>query len=189
VPHLDAAQEERQEEIATVIGGTVMAAAGLERTLVGEVYRQQRLADLPIQEVEAFEKRSGGALLKKLREQGVDDALATRIEALIVRRNKLIHGFLDDLDVANALMTGAGFEEVRAGVERLRDECAAVSKELQDQVSEEIEEILGMPLEEVASRLAVADLSQIDDPKQRADLEKARALIELTDWPNSREHH
>jgi hypothetical protein len=184
MPELDPAQEKRQQEITTVIGGAVIAAAGLERTLVGEVYRQQRLADLPLEDVEAFEKRSGGTLLGKLREQGVDAALAERIADLIVRRNRLIHGFLEDLEVAAALMTGEGFAEVRAGVEQLGNECAALSKEMQAEVGREIEEILGLSLEVIAERLAVADLSQIEDPKQRAELEKARTLIKLTDWPN-----
>jgi len=188
MPQPAGANEKREQEIATAIGGAVLAAAGLERTLVGEVYRQQLLADLPIEDVEAFEKRSAGKLLGKLREQGVGEALAARIERLIVRRNKLIHGFLDDLEVAQAVMTGEGFAEVRAGVERLGMECSALSTQMQAEFAQEIEKVLDMPLEEVAKRLTVADLSRIEEPKQRAELEKAQKLIELTDWPNRPTH-
>jgi hypothetical protein len=78
-----------------------------ESSAMSGLDRQQRLADLPIEKVEAFEKRSAGKLLGKLREQGVESALAVRIEQLIARRNKLVHGFLDDPEVAPAIMNQA----------------------------------------------------------------------------------
>jgi hypothetical protein len=185
LPHLEQTYEDREAVIKKAIGSTVIAAAGLERTLVGEIYRMQRLADLPTEDVEAFETLSGGKLLGKLRKQGIDDALAVRIDDLLVRRNKLVHGFLDDIEVARSLMNGDGFDEVRSGVERLGTECGVLAKEMQSEIAHEIEAVLGMPLKEIARRLTVADLSQVEDPKQRAELAKARILIELTGWPNS----
>jgi hypothetical protein len=182
-PELDPAQETRHQELATAIGGAVIAAAGLEKTLVGEVYRQQRLAGFPSEDVAVFEDLSAGKVLGKLRAQGIDDALASRIGDLIDRRNKLIHGFFEDVDVAEAVMTGERFDVIRGGVEELGVECGALSNEMQAVVAAEMEEILGLPLAEVARRLTVADLSEVEDPGQRAELEKARTLIELTGWP------
>jgi hypothetical protein len=184
VTDIEPTYEDRQAAIAATIGGAVIAAAGLERTLVGEIYRKQRLADLPVEDVEVFEMLSGGKLLGKLRKQGLDDAIAARIDDLIIRRNRLVHGFLDDVEVAQAIMNGDGFNEVRSGVERLGTECAALANEMQAEFAGEIEAVLALPLEEVARRLVAADLSQVSDPKQRAELEKAKALIEMTGWPN-----
>jgi hypothetical protein len=180
----DPAQEKRYEELAAAIGGAVIAVAGLEKTLLGEIYRQQRLAGGRVEDVEVFDRLPGGKLVRKLRTQGIDGVLASRIDDLIKLRNTLIHGFLDDVDVAVAVMTGDGFDEVRVGAEDLGTECSALSRQMQAELGREIESVLGASLVDIAKYVRAADLSQIDSVEQRAELERARALIELTDWPH-----
>jgi hypothetical protein len=55
---------------------------------------------------------------------------------------------------------------------------------LQPRFATDLAEQLGMSLEDTAGAVLRADLSKIPDAKDRAVLERARELIELTGWPN-----
>lgn len=60
---------EREERLAKAIGGAVIAAAALEKTLLGETYRRQMHEDVTlIDQLATFEEQPAGRLLQKLRE-------------------------------------------------------------------------------------------------------------------------
>jgi hypothetical protein len=180
-------QSDRENLIAQAIGHTVVAAASFEKALLAEIYRRQLDADLPIDEVEdRFDSAPGGLLLRKLREQGLEPALADRIESVLKRRNGLVHGVIEDLDVIRAMSSGENIKDVVASIEELGSDCLAVSRELQHSLATFVEARHGVSLDSLAVALLRADLSEVPDPEQRATLEMARALIELAGWTDAR---
>ncbi len=181
----NAAFDKRHEAIASVIGATVIAAASLEKSLLGAVIlREGGVASLTPKQITIFESETGGQLLGRLRGKGMDAPLVDRADDLIKRRNKLIHGLFEDVDVARAMTHGDGFDELRDGIEQLGMECHALSQELQLDHKRAVEDGFGMSLSEIATAFMKVNPSVIEDPAQREELERVRSFIELTDWPN-----
>jgi hypothetical protein len=122
--------------VALAIGHAVIAAAALEKVQLGEIGRRQLEADgQPTQSLTRtlteLESQPAGRLLRKLREQGMADDLAERIDNVLTRRNRMVHGMIEDLAVATALVTGDGIEEVLSWIAKIEADCGALIAELQ----------------------------------------------------------
>lgn len=178
-------RREHEEQLAKAIGSAVVAAAALEKTLLGEIYRRQMHEDVRlIDQLAGFDEQPAGRLLQKLREQGIDRDLADRIGEVLGRRNRLIHGFFEDIEVARAVITGERLAAVLDGIAKIEADCGVIIAKLQPRFATDLAEQLGMSLADTAGAVLRADLSKIPDAKDRAVLERARELIELTGWPN-----
>lgn len=167
--------EEQLRPLAQAIGRAVLGAAALERVLLVEI-AQRRAATGGLtkrleRELATLERKPAGRLLKTLRETGIPQDLAGRIEELIGRRNWLVHHFMEDGDVFLAFVTGHGLEPLVERVDRLASDCQALVNEIAPAAFSGAEQVLGATLEQLLEQLRVADLGEIEDDDLRAQLE------------------
>ena len=177
----------RANRVAMAIGNAVVGAAALEKILLGEIARRhvERGESPSLAEMIApLEGKPAGLLLKKLHSQEIDSHLEERLRDLIRRRNRLVHGFLDDLDVAASIKSGDGIDIVIEGVEQIAMDCAELIAELHPLAERSMEERTGKTQAQLAEWFSTVDLNVIPDPAVRAEVEQARRAMKLIDWPN-----
>ncbi len=177
--------DERATLVALAIGHAVIAAAALEKVLLGEIGRRQLETEAQPTEsltrlLTDLESQPAGRLLAKLRKQGMAADLAERIDGVLSRRNRMVHGMVEDVAVATALVTGDGIEEVLSWIAGIETDCGMLIAELQPLAYGSLKERFGLDVHQAAQVLTeVIDLDDISDPGVRKDLENARALINL----------
>jgi len=179
--------DEWGDPIALAIGRAVVAAAALEKVLLGEIARRHvERGDAPAlsDAMAALERATGGRLLLTLEKQGIDAHLAVRISDVVEARNRVVHRLLEDLQVAAAVMTGAGLDVVIADIDQIAADCKALCAELQPLAEAALDERTGMNLRQTAEWFRTVDLDQIPDPALRTEVKEARAMMELTGWPD-----
>jgi hypothetical protein len=181
--------DEYAKLVALAIGHAVIAAAALEKVLLGEIGRRQLETEGQPTEsltrlLTELESQPAGRLLAKLRQQGMPADLAERIDDVLTRRNRMVHGMIEDLAVATALVTGDGIEAVLSWIARIEADCRTLIAELQPLAYQSLEERFGIDIHQAARVLTEAiNLDDIGDLGVRKDLENARALIDLYGMP------
>jgi hypothetical protein len=176
---------EYEMAVALAIGQAVIAAGALEKVLLGEIGRRQLETEAQPTEsltrlLTDLESQPAGRLLAKLRKQGMAADLAERIDGVLTRRNRMVHGMVEDVAVATALVTGDGIEEVLSWIAGIETDCGTLIAELQPLAYESLKKRFGLDVHQAARVLTeVIDLDDIPDPDVRKDLENARALIRL----------
>jgi hypothetical protein len=172
--------DEALAPLAQSIGRAVIGAVAPEKVLVVDIANRVAQRDGLRQGLERelgeLERRPGGKVLEKLKELGLDDALAARVLAAIVRRNRLIHHYMEDPKVMLAFMTGAGIDEFVADVDSLAIECQQIINLLAHDAFTGLLHTLGADIPALIDTIANSNLSQVDDPKLRQQL---KALQEL----------
>lgn len=182
--------EKYSTPVALAIGNAVIAASALEKVLLAEIGRRQLEADGQATEsltrlLTDFESQPAGRLLRKLREQGITEDLAERIDDVLKRRNRMIHGVIEDVSVAVALATGEGIDEVLARIEKIEADCGVLATEIQPLANDSLEKLYGISIQQAGRILTEAiNLDDIHDPGVRKELENARALINLYGMPD-----
>jgi hypothetical protein len=172
--------EPRLEPLIQAIGRAVLAAAALEKVLVIDIIsrhaEREGLSEHLDAQLSALESRSAGKLLGTLRELGIPGELAGRIDAVILRRNQVVHHFMEDPDVLRAFATGEGLDEVVERTDRLAADCQSIVNELGGPAFAGVEAALGATVPELIRLLQSAELDGIEDDAVRKQLESIRAL-------------
>jgi hypothetical protein len=155
------------------IGRAVLGAAALEKVLLVEIARRHAdrdgfTADLD-EALSRLERRPAGALLRELERLDLDDGIAARISELIERRNRLVHGFMEDSDVIEAIERGTTASLVER-VDRLAIDCQLLLNELTPTAFGGLERIFGVPLERLLDVLLSIDPETVTDERLRAQL-------------------
>jgi hypothetical protein len=123
-------------------------------------------------------------LLHELKSLGLHDDLRTRIAELIARRNRLVHGFLEDVDVIQAVQNGSTAPLVDQ-VDTLALDCQRLVNELTPSAFGGLEHIFGAPLERIVDALLSIDPEALTDDRLRsqlamlhgADIEELRSAL------------
>ena len=172
--------DERVVPLALAIGQVVLGAAALEKVLLVDIAmrsvdRDGMRADLG-RELSKLERRPAGALLTRLRELAIPDALADRIQDVIDRRNALVHRFHEDTALMIALGTAEDVDRAAERVQQIAIDCQQIINELIAVSFTRLEGALGMKLPEIVQWLESIDLDTITNPRDRAQLESIRAM-------------
>ena len=172
--------DENLAPLAQSIGRAVMGAAALEKVLlvdiVNRMAQREGLREQLERELHELERRSGGKLLEKLKELGLPDDLATRILAAIVRRNRLIHHYMEEPKVMMALMTGTGFEDLVAEVDDLAVECQQIINLIAPDAFAGLQQALGASVPELIDAIKNLDSQRVENPTLRQQLQTLQQL-------------
>jgi hypothetical protein len=166
------------EPLLLSIGRAVLGAAALEKVLLVDIAnrRAQRDGFGPDlgDDLARLERLPAGALLQTLQQLGIDEDLAGRISELIGRRNRLVHGFMDDADVIAAFES----RDVVALVQRVDEialDCQRVVNQLAPSAFAELEQLFGVPLEQLIDIVLTIEPDSIADTRLRDQLTLLRA--------------
>jgi uncharacterized protein YutE (UPF0331/DUF86 family) len=172
--------DENLAPLAQSIGRAVMGAAALEKVLlvdiVNRMAHREGLREQLELELHELERRSGGKLLEKLKELGLPDDLAARILAAIVRRNRLIHHYMEEPEVMMALMTGAGVEDLVAEVDELAVECQQIINLIAPDALAGLQRALGATIPELIDAIKNLDSQRVENPTLRQQLQTLQQL-------------
>lgn len=172
--------DEALAPLAQAIGRAVIGAAALEKILLVDIANRVAEADGIRQGLERdlreLERRPAGKLLDKLRELGLDAALAARVLAAITRRNRLIHHYMEEPKVMVAFTTGAGLDELVADVDSLAIECQQIINLLAPGAFSGLLNALGVDITALVDTVANVDPAQVNDPKLRQQFEALQEL-------------
>jgi hypothetical protein len=166
--------------LAQSIGRAVMGAAALEKVLLVDIVnrmaqREEQREELD-RELRELERRPGGKLLEKLRQLGLNTEMAARIQAAIVRRNRLIHHYMEEPEVMAALMTGAGIDALVGDVDSLAVECQQIVNLIAPDAFAGLQQFLGANLPQLLHALTALDLDLVEDPTLRQQLATLKEL-------------
>jgi hypothetical protein len=166
--------------LAQSIGRAVMDAAALEKVLLVDIVnrmaqREEQREELD-RELRELERRPGGKLLEKLRQLGLNTEMAARIQAAIVRRNRLIHHYMEEPEVMAALMTGAGIDALVGDVDSLAVECQQIVNLIAPDAFAGLQQFLGANLPQLLHALTALDLDLVEDPTLRQQLATLKEL-------------
>jgi hypothetical protein len=176
------------EPLLISIGRAVLAAAALEKVLLVDIARRRAdrdgLVDQLSEDVSKLERQPAGSLLTALKELGLTDELAQRTGELILRRNNLVHRFLEDPVIVSALESG-NIDPVIEQVDRVAVDCQTVVNEIAPDAFGGVAQIFGMPVERVVDLVRAVDPASITDERlreqlvliQSADAEELRAFL------------
>jgi hypothetical protein len=151
--------------LAQSIGRAVMGAAALEKVLLVDIVNRMAQREELEQELRELERRPGGKLLEKLRQLGLDIEMAARIQAAIVRRNTLIHHYMEEPEVMAALMTGAGIDALVRDVDSLAVECQQIVNLIAPDAFAGLQQFLGANLPQILHALTALDLDLVEDQR------------------------
>jgi hypothetical protein len=130
------------------------------------------------------EQLTSGQARSQLEGLGLPENLNARIRSAVARRNALLHRPLEDAELARAIGTGEGLDEVVERIERLAIDCGELGVELERFAGDGLTDMLGISREEIAQFVAGLDVSTVKDPQMRAQLEAIKASgIDLTQHP------
>jgi hypothetical protein len=134
-----------------------------------KVTHDELTAELTKELVE-LDQRPAGVLLGKLRELGIPEALGAEVERVIARRNRLIHHFMEDIQVARAVLDGEGIEQVVDRVDQLSADIQRLINEIAAAAFPGAEAALGATIPELLSAVQTVDLDSIEDDALREQL-------------------
>ena len=176
-PELDPV-DERVAPIVLALGRTVLAASALEKLLVVDIAQRSAkahgLTDGLGRQLTELERRPAGALLRTLRSLGVEGDLAERIEGVITRRNRLVHGAMADSVIARPLATGEGVDVAVDYIDVLGADIQAIINEIGPGAFGGAEAALGHTMSELLAAAKTVELGSIEDPNLREELEWIR---------------
>ena len=161
------------------IGRAVLGAAAFEKVLLVDIARrradQEGLVEEVGRELSHLERRTAGGLLRVLVRLGVAEHLAVRIQDLIDRRNQLVHGFMEDASVVNAVATRE-LAPVVARVDQIAADCQALINEIAPPAFGALETMFGMSLSGLSEMLRSLELDSISDERLREQVANLRAV-------------
>jgi hypothetical protein len=179
--------------LIVALGRLVLGAAVLEKALQLEVVRAHYERAHASKDPGEYglgkvlmetERLTSGQARSQLDVLGIPEELNERIRSAVARRNALLHRPLEDADLARAIGTGEGLDEVVERIERLALDCGELGVELERFAGNRLTDILGMSRTEIAQLVADLDLSTVDNPQMRAQLEAVKASgINLAQHP------
>jgi len=166
--------------LAQSIGRAVMGAAALEKVLLVDIVnrmaqREELRAGLE-RELRDLERRPGGKLLEKLRQLGLNAEMATRIEAVIRGRTRLIHHYIEEPEVMAALMTETGVDALIKDVDSLAVECQQIVNLIAPDAFIGLQQFLGANVPQLVQALTSLDVDLIEDPTLRQQLAALKNL-------------
>src|SRR5215213_7532311 len=131
--------DERFEPLALALGHLVVAAALVERALLSDLVARRVIRDGAAAVFEAglvsdFERKTAGALLRRLRKLGYEAELAARLDAAIEQRNIFIHRLFDDPRFIRSL-AGESVEPMCAEIEELVAEFYGLLAHIEPEIS------------------------------------------------------
>lgn len=166
------------EPLLLSIGRAVLGAAALEKVLLVDIANRRAQRDGFVldlgNDLSRLERLPAGALLQTLQQLGIDEDLAGRISELIGRRNRLVHGFMEDAEVIAAFERG----DVVPLVQRVDDialDCQRVVNQLAPSAFAGLEQLFGIPLEQLIDVVLTIDPDSIADTRLRDQLSLLRA--------------
>ncbi len=176
--------EQRLEPLLLAIGRMVFAAGSLEKLLLADIAQRTAgqggvTAELG-QLVVHLERRPAGELVGRLRKLGISRELATCLEGVLQRRNRVVHHLLDDPPTVLAITTGTGLKQVVDDVDNVTVECQRIMEALWPDASAGMEAIvqstLGGPLADVAAPVRTLDPDTLEDDHLRAVVDYAQSV-------------
>lgn len=171
----------------------MLGAAVLEKALQMELirvhYERAHASDDPEEYglgkvLKETERLTSGQAQSQLDVLGIPEDLNARIRSAVARRNALLHRPFEDADLARAIGTGEGLDEVVERIDRLALDCGELGVELERFAGDRLTDMLGMSRAEIAQLVAGLDVSTVKDPQIRAQLEAVKASgIDLAQHP------
>jgi hypothetical protein len=162
------------------IGRAVLFASALEKILLVDIARRRAAQDGFVaqlsDDLSKLERQPAGPLLRTLQELGLSDDLAQRISDLILRRNRLVHRFVEDPEVVAAL-EGGNVDTVIRQVDAIAVDCQSLVNEIAPDAFGGIERTFGIPLDRLVDVIVSLDPASIKDDRFREQL----ALIQSAD--------
>lgn len=166
------------EPLLLSIGRAVLGAAALEKMLMVEIAKRRAdregLVTELAEDLSLLERRPAGALLRTLERLGIDDDIAERISELIDRRNRLVHGFMEDSRVMAALESGDTTPLVDR-VDRIALDCQSLVDEFAPAAFAGIERIFGLSLEQLLDAVRAIGPDSVSDARLREQLAVVQA--------------
>lgn len=177
----ESAYDELFEPLSLALGHLVFGAAALEKAMLADLVQRRVIRDGAEKVfgqglVTELERKSAGALLRRLRELGYEESLAERIAVVIEERNYFIHHLYEDPDFIHALGHREGVEKVVSRVEALVARLHEVVKELEPRVTSGMQEMFGCSLADVLDQIRQIDPNDFEDSEERRQLEAIQGV-------------
>jgi hypothetical protein len=187
-PELDSA-DERLRPLLEAIGRAVLGAATLEKMLLVDIAQRRVTKDGFDDELShtlsELEAQPAGRLLQHLRELGIAPELAGRINEVLKRRNRLVHHFLEDPEVLEAIWGNVSVDPFVDRVDELAADCQRLVNEIGPLAFSGAEKALGVELPELAQSLMRIDPESVEDEELRSQVESLRPwgrfLLQISD--------
>lgn len=181
----EAVGDERADTVLRAIGRLVWGANLLETVLLLIVLQllDERDGQIPSGEELAYlEKTSAGRRLGLLRDLDIPADLEARIDAVLKRRNDIVHHTLENPEIVRAVLSGVGIELAVEEIDQVALDCGKIGGELFAVAGPILEAKVGKTPNELVEMLAAIDLESIEDPQFRKQLEVVQAIrgVDLT---------
>jgi hypothetical protein len=146
------------------VGQAVIAAALLERTLVfdalGRLLERHGLGDRLRAELARLEKQPAGPTLQRLRDVGMPEDLAERVDDAIDERNWMVHRLLADPEAIAAFASGDGIDELVERIHTITVTSSQLAAELAETAFAPWEQLLGISKDDLIRTLTTVELPE-----------------------------